>query len=302
MEYSAVLFDLFGTLRPGEAPANSATTCHSKWPAISESTPTRSQPSSARHSAKRTLGQLGTLEETLRHSSLRLGGSPSADDHLRRRATHRDDSRTARRHLGPRRARRASRPRLLAGLVSDCSIDVLIRPESALAERFDAAAFSAVHGIKKPAAELYRVATDALGVAPEQCVYVGDAQIKLPGAAEELGMRAVWSTTRAIRAVPRILSGRRNRHRTRRDALGDVALTSPAGHNRSHPLGNSRLQQFNQRHVPRALRVLFLLVAAALIDIITRADSQVQHLPKLIWILLVVGMPVIGASRGSSRA
>ena len=54
------------------------------------------------------------------------------------------------------------------------------------------AAFSAVHGIKKPAAELYRVATDALGVAPEQCVYVGDGgSTELPGAAE-LGMRAVW--------------------------------------------------------------------------------------------------------------
>lgn len=39
----------------------------------------------------------------------------------------------------------------------------------------------------------------------------------------------------------------------------------------------------------------FLLVAAALIDIITRADSQVQHLPKLIWILLVVVLPVIGS-------
>ena len=39
----------------------------------------------------------------------------------------------------------------------------------------------------------------------------------------------------------------------------------------------------------------FLLVAAALTDIITRADSQVQHLPKLIWILLVVVLPVIGS-------
>lgn len=39
----------------------------------------------------------------------------------------------------------------------------------------------------------------------------------------------------------------------------------------------------------------FLLVIAALIDIITRDDSRVQHLPKLVWVLLVVFLPLIGS-------
>lgn len=39
----------------------------------------------------------------------------------------------------------------------------------------------------------------------------------------------------------------------------------------------------------------FVLLAAALVDIITRDDSQVRHLPKLVWILLVVVLPVIGS-------
>ncbi|BDZ47960.1 hypothetical protein GCM10025867_02010 [Frondihabitans sucicola] len=39
----------------------------------------------------------------------------------------------------------------------------------------------------------------------------------------------------------------------------------------------------------------FLLVIAALIDIITRDDSRVQHLPKLVWVLLVVLLPLIGS-------
>lgn len=39
----------------------------------------------------------------------------------------------------------------------------------------------------------------------------------------------------------------------------------------------------------------FLLVIAALIDIITRADWQVQHLPKMVWILLVIVLPLIGS-------
>jgi hypothetical protein len=38
-----------------------------------------------------------------------------------------------------------------------------------------------------------------------------------------------------------------------------------------------------------------LLVIAALIDIITRDDSQVKHLPKLVWILLVILLPFVGS-------
>ncbi|ROQ39800.1 phospholipase D-like protein [Frondihabitans sp. PhB188] len=39
----------------------------------------------------------------------------------------------------------------------------------------------------------------------------------------------------------------------------------------------------------------FLLVIAALVDIITRDESQVQHLPKLMWVFLVIIIPVIGS-------
>lgn len=41
--------------------------------------------------------------------------------------------------------------------------------------------------------------------------------------------------------------------------------------------------------------VLFLLLLGALIDIITRQDGQVQHLPKLVWIMIVILLPVIGS-------
>ncbi|MFE6997595.1 PLD nuclease N-terminal domain-containing protein [Microbacterium sp. NPDC057659] len=43
------------------------------------------------------------------------------------------------------------------------------------------------------------------------------------------------------------------------------------------------------------LSILVLaLTVVALIDIITRDDSQVKHMPKLVWILLVVFLPLIG--------
>ncbi|GHD51862.1 PLDc_N domain-containing protein [Mycetocola manganoxydans] len=38
-----------------------------------------------------------------------------------------------------------------------------------------------------------------------------------------------------------------------------------------------------------------VLVVGALVDIITRQDGQVKHLPKMVWILLVVFLPLIGS-------
>lgn len=43
------------------------------------------------------------------------------------------------------------------------------------------------------------------------------------------------------------------------------------------------------------LSILVLaLMIGALIDIILRDESQVKHLPKLVWVLLVVLLPMIG--------
>jgi hypothetical protein len=39
----------------------------------------------------------------------------------------------------------------------------------------------------------------------------------------------------------------------------------------------------------------FVLFVAALIDIILRQDGQVKHLPKLVWILIVILLPLIGS-------
>ena len=41
--------------------------------------------------------------------------------------------------------------------------------------------------------------------------------------------------------------------------------------------------------------VIFLLVLIALIDIITKTDDRVRYLPKIVWILLVIFLPVIGS-------
>ena len=41
--------------------------------------------------------------------------------------------------------------------------------------------------------------------------------------------------------------------------------------------------------------LIFALTIGALIDIITRDDSQVKHLPKMVWLILVIVIPFIGS-------
>ena len=41
--------------------------------------------------------------------------------------------------------------------------------------------------------------------------------------------------------------------------------------------------------------VPLIVILAALIDIISRPEDQVRHLPKLVWVLLVVFLPLVGS-------
>ncbi|SMQ75061.1 PLDc N-terminal domain-containing protein [Agreia sp. VKM Ac-1783] len=47
--------------------------------------------------------------------------------------------------------------------------------------------------------------------------------------------------------------------------------------------------------MPVMTAVLLALMIGALIDIILRRDDQVKHLPKVVWVLLVVFLPLIGS-------
>ncbi|WEK60414.1 MAG: PLD nuclease N-terminal domain-containing protein [Candidatus Microbacterium colombiense] len=41
--------------------------------------------------------------------------------------------------------------------------------------------------------------------------------------------------------------------------------------------------------------LVIALMIGALIDIITRDDSQVKHLPKMVWIIIVILLPLVGS-------
>ena len=81
---------------------------------------------------------------------------------------------------------------LKVGLISNCTEDVVLAWEHThLCGVFDAVVFSAQAGCVKPEPEIYELACEGLGVAPSDCVFVGDGANDELGGAERLGMTPV---------------------------------------------------------------------------------------------------------------
>jgi len=76
--------------------------------------------------------------------------------------------------------------------VSNCAPDIpRMWSESVLAKYFDYCAFSCQVGAVKPAPEIYRAALDALGLLPDQALYVGDGSDEELSGAARCGMQPV---------------------------------------------------------------------------------------------------------------
>ena len=81
---------------------------------------------------------------------------------------------------------------LKTALVSDCTGEVpILWPDSPFGGLFDATIFSCRAGVKKPDPRIYHLATDAIGVKPEECLYVGDGSSSELTGARAVGMHAV---------------------------------------------------------------------------------------------------------------
>ncbi|MFG2059068.1 HAD family hydrolase [Micromonospora sp. NPDC048930] len=138
------------------------------------------------------------VEETVRILAGQLGGTPT-DEQVTRAGQHRRA--LARRVLG--RVSTATLGVLDAlrddghplALISNATSETAEAwPQSPLARRFDVAVFSCEVGLAKPDPAIYRTAAERLGVAPAECVFVGDgADGELAGAAA-VGM-TVFRTT-----------------------------------------------------------------------------------------------------------
>jgi putative hydrolase of the HAD superfamily len=82
------------------------------------------------------------------------------------------------------------------GLISDCSGEVpMVWENTPLAPFFDVTIFSCTAGMKKPDPRIYQIATESLGVQPQDCLYIGDgSSFELTGALK-VGMYPVLIRT-----------------------------------------------------------------------------------------------------------
>jgi putative hydrolase of the HAD superfamily len=188
--YRAVVFDFFGTLTrsvqrgPQHAAIARTLGCD---PEIVRSVLDRTFHSRAR-------GTFGSAEATLRWVTEQAGGRPRtaqlraaiparidalrADTQLRADAV---SSLTAIRNRGLRTA-----------LISDCTHELpAFLPSLPVAPLLDVRIYSVELGVCKPDPAIYLAACDQLGVAPEECVYIGDGGSHELSGAAAVGMTAV---------------------------------------------------------------------------------------------------------------
>ena len=85
---------------------------------------------------------------------------------------------------------------ILLGLISNCfSEEAEVIRKSMLFPYFDKVCLSYEEGVQKPDEEIYRRCMAGLGVAPEECIYIGDGGSQELETARNLGMnvmQAVW--------------------------------------------------------------------------------------------------------------
>ncbi|NJP35611.1 HAD family hydrolase [Micromonospora thermarum] len=188
--FQAVLFDFFGTLTRSvqRSAAHRATADLLGCP------PDVLTDVLDRTYYERATGRLGTAEATLRWVCEQAGVRPS-DGAVR--------SAVAARHRAVRadtRLREEAVPTLAAlhrrgvrtGLVSDCTHELpAFLPHLPIDPLLDVRVFSVQVGRCKPDPELYRAACRRLGLAPAECLYVGDGGSQELTGAERAGLTAV---------------------------------------------------------------------------------------------------------------
>ncbi|WP_329104711.1 HAD family hydrolase [Micromonospora sp. NBC_01699] len=142
----------------------------------------------------RASGALGTAEATLRWVCDRIGVHPS-DDQVRAAVAARLGAVRADTRLRPEAVptlRALRRLGVATALVSDCTHELpVFLPQLPIAALLDTQVFSVQVGYCKPAPAIYRIACDRLGVAPTDCLYVGDGGSRELTGATGAGLDAV---------------------------------------------------------------------------------------------------------------
>ena len=190
----AILLDLFGTLIPNGDRASRVRSL-AEMAEVLGVDPARFPERWLDYFVERTLGSLGTLEETIAHIAASVGGHPS-DEQIRAAGEIRlEFTRRLLAACGPSLAPldslRAAGFRLV--LVSNTSEEtVRLWADFPLASRMDATVFSCSEHLAKPDPRIYRVALDRLRLDATQCAFVGDGGSHELSGAERVGLRAFF--------------------------------------------------------------------------------------------------------------
>jgi putative hydrolase of the HAD superfamily len=143
---------------------------------------------------ERMRGTLGTIEETLDALAQQLGADPSAGEVRLATTTW---QRLHHAILWPAETILATLDVLRGrgyklALITNCSQETQIQwPKQPLASRMDAVVFSCKERLLKPEPAIYHKACDALGVKPNECLYVGDGSDNELRGAVAVGMRTI---------------------------------------------------------------------------------------------------------------
>jgi putative hydrolase of the HAD superfamily len=221
MQYTAVVFDLFGTLvddfavSVGQMNAELVAALgvpdakfSQLWGEITE---------------MRTNGAFQTVEASIEYVCAIMGAQVSAQQ-VAQAADIR--LRYTRRALDPRPNAVATLMRLKSagcklGLLSNCSIEIpILWGTTAFAEFIETPIFSSRERLKKPDPRIYQLACERLGIAPECCLYVADGENYELNAAAKAGLHPVLIRTPAQ-------DSRSELHREAREWQGNKISTLP---------------------------------------------------------------------------
>jgi len=189
----AVVFDLFGTL-VYEFPREDWDGWLETSAAIVETDVDAFKAAWQATGIERQTGRLGDVEENLRTVAARAGAWPT-DAQITEVLGARAEM--YRKWFVPRPGAEEVLARLRAdghrlGLISMCAPDApAMWRASPLEGTVDVEVFSCDVGLRKPDPEIYLLATERLGVAPQACLYVGDGSYRELSGAAAVGMRPV---------------------------------------------------------------------------------------------------------------
>ncbi|MCK4274024.1 MAG: HAD family hydrolase [Dehalococcoidales bacterium] len=192
-KYKAVIFDLFGTLIENFSRSEYAAV-FGEMAEILSVPPDEFLRSWGEAFDQRATGVFPTTGDAIKYLSLKLNPQV-ADAQIKQAVRVRLDY--TKRSINPREGAIEVLGHLRAaeystGLISDCTSEIPHVWESTpFAPLLDVTVFSCVVGIKKPDPRIYHIATERLGVEPQDCLYIGDGSSRELTGALQVGMHPV---------------------------------------------------------------------------------------------------------------